>query len=241
MISIIIPTLNEEKIIGDTLTRLKDGLQTTKYEIIVSDGNSSDKTVLIAKKHANKVIVYNESTRQTIGQGRNDGARAAKGDYLVFLDADMRIPDTDGFFAKTFSLFEKNPRLAGITVPLRVWPETETFWDRVIFNIVNLVHRFLNNVMHFGSGSGEFQMIRTSTFKKLGGYREDLVATEDNELFTRLAKNGGTIFVASLMAFHSGRRAHKVGWPRLLWSWTTNAVTVYVLNRSSSKEWKPIR
>ena len=99
MLSIIIPTLNEEKSIEKTLQSIKE-LKDYDYEIIISDGKSKDKTVEIAKKYDAKVIVYEGTIRQTIGGGRNLGASIASGDFFVFLDADVTIPDINNFFKK---------------------------------------------------------------------------------------------------------------------------------------------
>ena len=57
MISIIIPTLNEEKIIEATLCTLTSTL-TIPHEVIVSDGGSSDRTVELAKKYAGAVVFF---------------------------------------------------------------------------------------------------------------------------------------------------------------------------------------
>src|SRR5205085_1564372 len=86
MISIIIPTLNEAKIIGSTLRTLAATL-TLPHEVIVSDGGSSDRTAELAAPYATTVVVYSGTGRQTIGEGRNEGAKLAAGDFLVFLDA----------------------------------------------------------------------------------------------------------------------------------------------------------
>ena len=84
MISIIIPTLNEAKIIESTLRTLAATL-TLPYEVIVSDGGSTDGTPELAARYANTVVVYSGAGRQTIGQGRNDGARVAERLYMAKL------------------------------------------------------------------------------------------------------------------------------------------------------------
>ena len=131
MISIIIPTLNEEKVIKKILENLSRC--SGEKEIIVSDGNSSDKTVEIAKQYTNKVIVYAGETRQTIGGGRNVGAGAAKGEFLVFLDADISITDPNDFFSRAESFFLKDKNLVGMTVRIRVLKEIETIGDWIVF------------------------------------------------------------------------------------------------------------
>jgi glycosyltransferase involved in cell wall biosynthesis len=240
MISIIIPTLNEEKVIGKTISSLQR-LHGYDFEIIVSDGKSKDKTVEIAKSLGAQVVIYEGITRQTIGAGRNLGTSLASGEFFVFLDADVTIPDIDNFFKKTLNLFEKNKKIMALVVRQEVSPEVETFADKFFFTIVNYVYFMLNNILHFGGAGGEFQMIRASAFKDLGGFNEQLAAGEDNDMFQRLAKRGRTRMLLSLKVIHMGRRAHKTGWPKLLFTWVTNWLSALLFNNSVSKVWEEIR
>lgn len=239
-ISIIIPTLNEEKIIEKTIQNLRN-LKDISYEIIISDGKSTDKTIEIAKKYADKVVVYDGKTRQTIGMGRNLGAQQATGDFLVFLDSDLYIPNINQFFNKTIENFKKDKKLVALTVCLKVFPEVATLSDKVIFKIVNYIFFFFNNVFHTGGASGEFQMIRADIFNKLGGYNETLAAAEDNELFVRLAKVGRTHIEMSLFILHTSRRAHKIGWPKLLSSWLRNHFSMVMYKKSWNQVWEEVR
>jgi glycosyltransferase involved in cell wall biosynthesis len=238
MISIIIPALNEEKIIEKTLKNLKEFKG--DCEIIVSDGRSKDKTIEISQKYANKVVIYEGEARQTIGMGRNLGASNASGNYLLFLDADMYIPDINNFFEKILKNFD-DKRVVGLTAYLKVFPEMATIPDKILFWIFNHMFYVMNNVFHSGGSYGEFQMVRTEVFKKLGGYNEKLAVAEDNEFFSRLAKAGRTKIESGLTVFHTSRRAHKVGWPRLLMSWWINQFSVSVFGKSYDKEWKEVR
>lgn len=240
MISIIIPTKNEEKVITKTLDQFKH-LDPNRFEVIVSDGNSKDGTLEILKNFNVKLTVYQGTGRQNISQGKNAGAALAKGDILVFVDADVQIPQPEDFFKKTSEMFALDPKLVGITVPMHVQADLATTADKVIFYGLNLTYRIFNNVLHSGNASGEFQMIRTSAFRQLNGYREDLAAGEDNDMFRRLAKIGKTRFENSLKIIHSGRRAHKIGWPKLLYTWLKNGLWVMFFNRSPYDEWKEIR
>ena len=86
MLSIIIPTLNEEKYLPPLLDSIKK--QDYKdYEVIVADAGSKDKTVEIAKKYGCKVVKGG-----LLPAGRNRGAEASKGDLLLFLDSDIILP-----------------------------------------------------------------------------------------------------------------------------------------------------
>lgn len=238
-ISIIIPTLNEEKIIEKTLKSLRE--YHGDCEIIVSDGKSTDRTIEIAKKYADKVIVYDGVARQTIGMGRNLGAASASGDFLLFLDADVSIPNPDRFFSITLNRFDKNSKLVALIPFIRVFPEMATLMDKIVFSIVNFNFYLMNNVFHKGAAGGEFQMVRADVFKKLGGYDETLSVSEDQEFFWRLCKVGRTHIEPSLVIYHTSRRAHKIGWPKLLWSWFINLLSVMFRKKAHSEVWEEIR
>jgi len=236
-LSIIIPVRNEERIIGRTLKHLHDDLTAIDREIIVSDDKSTDRTVEIAKQYAN-VIPHVFEGRSTIGANRNNGARYATGDYLVFTDADMTIPDPNAFFKKLISEFEKDKKMVGATVKIKIRPDEATLADDVMLEIMGFMQWFHNNLMRAGSASGEFQMIRREAFQEMHGYREDLPVGEDNDLFMRLSGIGKTKMIWSLTAYTENRRAREMGWPKLLWTWTLNYFSVLLFNRSYTKEWK---
>lgn len=240
MISIVIPTLNEEGTIRGMLDSLKSKL-TLPHEIIVSDGHSSDRTVEIALGLADQVVEHSGQFRQNIAQGRNAGARAARGEFLVFLDADSRIKDPDAFFTHALAKFSVDPKLVGLTAKLKVLPQYETRADKMVLGVLNFNVYVLNNIIHRGEATGEFQMIRKSAFDALGGYREDLITREDADMFLRLSRIGRTMQDRDITAFHSGRRAHKIGWPRLLSQWAVNSLWVALFDKARHKEWTVVR
>jgi glycosyltransferase involved in cell wall biosynthesis len=86
MLSIVIPTFNEEKYLPGLLKTLQE--QTFKdYEIIVADNDSSDATRTIAVMAGARVVGGGLPAR-----GRNLGAEVARGEWLLFLDADVILP-----------------------------------------------------------------------------------------------------------------------------------------------------
>ena len=89
MISIIIPTLNEEKVIAQTLTHTLE--LPGSGEIIVADGGSTDKTVRLAQQFVEVTVLNSSRGRAT---QMNTGASHAKGEWLLFLHADTRLPTT---------------------------------------------------------------------------------------------------------------------------------------------------
>jgi glycosyltransferase involved in cell wall biosynthesis len=239
MISIIIPTLNEETVIEKTLKLLRRFHG--DYEIIVSDGMSTDRTVEIAKKYADKVVISRDLPKQNISIGKNYGAKEAKGDYLLFLDADVEIPNPDTFFNKILSDFIKDKNLVGVTVFLKVFPEMETIADKIFYSMNNYIVFINNNIFHNGAASGEFQMVRHEIFNKTTGYNENFAAGEDFEFFHRLSLLGKTKSIPSLFAYHTGRRPHKVGWSKLLYTWFMNWFHTTFLNKPWSDIWEEVR
>jgi glycosyltransferase involved in cell wall biosynthesis len=239
MISIIIPTLNEEEVIEKILKNIAS--YSGEKEIIVSDGKSIDKTLEIARKYADQVVVHDKLVRQTIGGGRNAGAAMAHGEYLLFLDADIHVPDIDKFLEKALAIFEHNKKLAGLTVYLNVFPEMASWADVAVHWYFNRLVYTYNNILHYGASSGDFQMVRTDAFRAARGFDERLAAGEDFDMFARLSRKGQTRSIPYLTAYHTGRRAHKVGWPKLLFSWFMNWLYAVLLKKSWDKEWKVIR
>lgn len=91
--SVIIPALNEEKYLPHLLADLS-AQSYHDYEVIVVDGQSEDKTIVEAKKFSKVLpkLTLLTSTRRHVCTQRNLGAAKAKGEYLVFMDADNRLP-----------------------------------------------------------------------------------------------------------------------------------------------------
>jgi len=87
LISIIIPTLNEEKALPETLRRVFE--QDGEFEVILVDGGSEDRTIAIARQFPNVTIL---SAKRGRASQMNAGAALAKGEWLLFLHADAILP-----------------------------------------------------------------------------------------------------------------------------------------------------
>ncbi|MCR4333925.1 MAG: glycosyltransferase [Patescibacteria group bacterium] len=239
ILSIVIPTLREEQFLKRTLKNL-DSLQ-IPHEIIITDGGSTDGTLDIARAHGAKTTVWAEPRRQTFGEAKNAGAALATGTFLVFIDADVIIPEPEQFFEEILAVFKKNPKLVASTVPLKPFVENRSWADSFFSAPLNWFYVISNNIFHSGNSSGEFQMVRTEVFRKIGGFGEHLAAGEDNELFRQLAKHGRTISYYKLCVRHSLRRPHKLGWLTTYGIWIKNGVSVALRNKAAYKEWSVVR
>ena len=241
-ISIIIPTLNEEKLITQTLSQFTPQLkQKYSIEIVISDGGSTDNTLNMLRPAADKIVLKEPGIVQNISMGRNAGAKAASGKLLFFFNADTIIEDTEKFFSNTTEAFEDEKNLA-LTCRFHVFPDEVKLSDRLFHGFYNNYVRVLNAV-GMGMGRGECQMIRSEVFKIVNGYNELLAAGEDYDLYRRIKKYGaGRIkFLNSLRVYESPRRYRKFGYMSVFRDWTKNSFSVFFKNKSVSKEWEQVR
>jgi glycosyltransferase involved in cell wall biosynthesis len=240
-ISIVIPTLQEEKALARTLSQFSSAIRKEFFlEIIVSDGGSTDRTVEIANACADRTLEHsNFLPRQTISRGRNLGAAVARGEILIFLNADVILEDPEKFLTIMSRVIQQH-YVAAATCNVNIYPEEERFSDWLYHNFFN-GYFWLLNMLGMGMGRGECQVIRRSLFEQIRGYNEQLTAGEDYELFLRLKREGRIAFVRSLTVFESPRRFRKLGYLWVSLMWLGNALSVLIFRRSLTKEWKPIR
>lgn len=178
MLSIIIPAKNEEKNIGKLLESVKT--QKFKCEIIVCDDNSKDKTARIAKKYG-KVV---EGNWKHPGEARNAGVKKAKGEYLLFLDADVVLPKD--FLKKNFEEFVKKDLASATTY---VKPLSNKIVDRLIHDFgYNLFYFLFQKIRPLACGFCIF--IKKDIFKKLKGFDKTITLGEDHDLVRRGKKYG---------------------------------------------------
>jgi glycosyltransferase involved in cell wall biosynthesis len=179
MISFIIPAYNEEHELSDTLAAIRmaaDG-GADSYEIIVVDDASTDSTPEIASSAGAKVIPIN---RRHIAASRNAGGRAARGDYLFFIDADTRIKRahvSEGIAALKAGYAGGGARVAmdGF-VPL---------WGRLLLRGFSSVYFGMN------LGAGAFLFTTRRNFDVIGGFDEQYFAGEEVYFSIELKKLGG--------------------------------------------------
>ncbi len=200
-ISVIIPTLNEEKNIEDCLKAIRSQDTLAEYEIIVCDARSGDNTVAIAEKYADEIVL---SDTRSIGIQRNLGAEHAKGNYLVFVDADTILPKN--YLGKVMEKFRDDPELIGFSTQFRFLKREE----KLVF-----AERITNSYLEFRSRMGYAILLGFSTcvrkkvFKSLKGFRD--VPLEDGEFGFRMRKTGKTSFFTDFYVITSSRRLEEMG------------------------------
>ena len=241
-ISVIIPTLNEEKLIVKTLEQFTLNIkQKYNLEIIISDGGSTDKTLSLLTDNVDKVVNAEPGVRQNIPQGRNAGAKAAAGEFLYFINADTILENADKFFERSIMEFSDS-RNHAITCRFHVFPEDIRLSDKIFHGFYNNYVRLLNAI-GMGMGRGECQMVRSDVFWKVNGYNELLAAGEDYDLYRRIKKldSGRIKFLNDVLVYESPRRYRKFGYIKVFGDWTKNSFSVFFKNKSVSQEWEAVR
>jgi glycosyltransferase involved in cell wall biosynthesis len=231
-ISVILPSLNEEKYIGNVFDGLKE--QTFKdFEVIVVDGNSTDKTREIARMRGAKVVI---EKRPHISRARNTGAKMAKGEILFFTDADSK-PSKD--LLKIYYDLFKEKEIIAATGPLIPLEQTTNF---IKFAFKFATVRVVKIAFKHGRAAiftSNFA-IRKSTFNKFGGFDESLATYEDLDLAKRLLGHGAIKFVDSAVVKTSMRRMLKMGLVRFI-LFNTENVLMYTFFKKAKDSYEPVR
>jgi len=240
MISIIIPALNEEKLLDGMLRQFTPELIGRYHlELVVSDGGSTDGTLEIARRYANTVVENRVGIKQTISMGRNLGAAAAKGDIFVFLNADTLIKDCELLFAAALREL-RTPGYAALTCSVEVYPHERQKIDEWFHGFYNWFFYMMNRV-GMAMGRGECHIMRREVFEAVSGYADRIVAGEDYDMFRRLEKVGFVKFLREVVVYESPRRYRRYGYAYVTASWFMNFLAVFFLRRSILSEWKPVR
>jgi glycosyltransferase involved in cell wall biosynthesis len=239
-ISVIVPTYNEEKLLNAMLGQFTPELRERhSVEVIVSDGGSTDATLDIARAHAFQVVENSDHVKQTISVGRNRGAARAKGEVLVFLNADTLVKDIDLFFRRIAEEI-RNESVAALTCSVEVYPSERRTADVLFHGFYNWFFSMMNRV-GMGMGRGECHVMRREVFERARGYADRIAAGEDYDMFRRLEKLGRVKFLREIVVYESPRRFRKYGYAMVTASWFLNFLAVFFFRRSILNEWKPVR
>jgi len=199
VLSIVIPTKNEEKYLPALLESIKK--QTfTNYEVIVADNNSKDKTRIIAKKFNCRLIKGGLP-----GKARNAGAKSAKGEIILFLDADTKLRSKN-FLKNSITEFDK--RNLDIAVPATYVRGGKL--DKIYYDFWNQLVKFFQYTTPFAGGWCIF--IRKELHKKIGGFNEKIMLGEDSDYAKRASKEGKFRILKSSKIETSTRRLKKEGY-----------------------------
>ncbi len=199
LVSVIVPALNEEKYLERCLRSIRD--QTFEdFELIVCDNGSTDRTVEVARKYADRVIVERKKGR---AHARNRGVKIARGEILMFLDADVMVPPN--FLKKAIGLI-RGP-VIGVTCSLHPLETSKKLFPIVLSNL--LVR--LSTKLRFPLIPTDCLIVRKDVCESIGGFNER-VEREDLDFSLRARRHGIFLYLSDFQAKTSLRRVIKYGW-----------------------------
>jgi len=236
-ISIVIPTFKEAEYISQTLNSIEN--LKSDVEVILVE-TVSDETAILEKivKERKNVRLYKISKRG-IAKARNYGAKRARGDILLFLDADVLM--AKGSIEKILEVF-KDPLVCGATCSC--YPVEPKLNELLFFKFYNALIRFalgLPLIRRFRHTTGTFIAVRKTYFDMIGGFDEHLVCLEDGDLAYRLSSLGKFVFIKDMFVYESLRRFRRIGLFNTVKAWFQNWLFYILTGNVVVEEWKPIR
>jgi glycosyltransferase involved in cell wall biosynthesis len=194
MISFIVPAHNEEALIGATVESIAACAKSVgrEFEIIVSCDACTDRTGEIARQKGARTVDCNN--RQIAGT-RNCGAREAKGDVFIFIDADTQL--TESALLEALAALDAGAVGGGGHVTLE---GHIPFLARMFIYIFTVVYFALK------LAAGCFVFARRDAFEKVGGFDERYYASEEIHL-SRALKRLGRFVIVKGSVISSGRKA----------------------------------
>ena len=180
-LSILIPAWNEADCLQETIERVGDALRANEadgleWEIIVCDNASTDDTPQIARRAGARVTFEPE---RGIARARNAGARVARGEWLLFIDADSY--PTPALVSDVCALVGEGG-IVGCGATMR--PIGGTWWMRLKIQRDSVLLPLV------GLSAGVFLLCRQDAFRAIGGFSADLYALEELDFVVRLRRYG---------------------------------------------------
>ena len=203
-ISIIIPVLNEEKKLSNTLADLKS-FRHSGHEVIVVDGGSTDNSLKLAREAAAHEVNYSVIVSEP---GRalqiNNGAAIATGDVYLFLHADTVLPDNALHL------------ISSIEHDKHYWGRFDIRFssNRIIFRLIEFMVNLRSRLTSIATGDQAI-FIEAGLFKSIGGFPQ--IALMEDIAISRLLKKKSKPVCLKAKVITSSRR------------WETNGVVATVL------------
>lgn len=228
LFSVVIPALNEEKFLPKLLESIAK--QTYRnFEVVVVDGKSKDKTVMLAKTFRDKIphLQVTVASKASLPLQRNLGAKKTRGEWLCFFDADGEL--VPYFFERVKEYIEKTkPEL------LTTWfkPDTDNPKDSIFTLFGNMVLEG-SLLLKRPLPPGPLTLVRRDIYEKVGGYDETHAFHEDVDFGLRLYKLGVRLeILRESLCVWSLRRLRREGTLKVVNQYIISILPVLIMNKS---------
>ena len=213
-ISVVIPAHNEEEMLPATLDALNK--QTFRnFETIVVTNGCTDNTADAVRGKCTHLFELQE---RGLGPARNLGAAKARGNLLLFLDADTLLePGALQIIARQFKRRHSAGTLRGV-------PDQPKTPYKVIYFMKNFVHQ-----SHAHHGSSGVILCWKDHFEAVGGFDNELYLRENSDLMKKLRQFGSYKYISATPAITSMRRYERTGTSEMVLLW----LKVWVLSNFS--------
>ena len=203
-VSVIIPCYNEERFIGKALEQLADQFEANRYEIIVVDGLSEDRSRAVVeefrKDRPDLSVQLVENPARNIPTALNLGIAAARGNIIARMDAHA-VP-SDGYIRRCVEVLQTGSAGA-VGMPCLVRPGADTLVARAIAAAVSHPFGIGDAKYRLGAGGPQQEAVDTVAFacflksiwKELGGYNESLHTNEDYDFNYRVRRSGRPVIL----------------------------------------------
>lgn len=206
MLSVVIPAYNEEGTIAACLDSLVHQQTKQRFEVIIVDNNSTDKTAKISERYKNKLTLRIIAEKQKgRGPARAAGFTKASGDIICSTDADTQVPAN--WIDTLVSCFTK-PNIVAVTGTMKI-SDCNTFINTQVNLGQPLVMKLYRLLFGHYWLSGFNFAIRKDTYKKSGGFNTKINGQEDIELSRFVSKLGLIAYTEQIPVLASGRRFKK--------------------------------
>ena len=224
ILSIIIPTYNEEEYLPVLLNSTKEQ-NFDDYEVIIADANSEDRTREIAEEYG--CIIVDGGMP---GVGRNNGAKVAKGDYLLFLDSDLKL--TDDYLRDV--IYEFKMERLGIAIT-QMKPLSQKSEDKLLHNLANYFMIGVEKIKPHGAGCYGI-IVKRELHEKCGGFNEELTFGEDSDYINRLGRVERFKVLRKAKIGVSTRRLEEEGIETLIQQYGKSTLNDFVGKKTDAKE-----
>ncbi|MDZ4170776.1 MAG: glycosyltransferase, partial [Methanobacteriaceae archaeon] len=223
-ISIIIPTFNEEEYLPALLDSIKEQ-EFKDYEIIIADAQSKDKTREISRSYGCVVVEGGLPA-----YGRNNGAKIAQGELLLFLDSDLIL--TEGYLKDAVEEFEN--KSLGIAITQMI-PLSDKKRDKILHEFANRFMIMVESIKPHGAGCYGI-ISRRELHQEANGFDESLDFGEDSDYIERIGKISPFKVLRKPHVLVSIRRLEKEGLKSLVFKYSKSTIYDFMGKKISADE-----